>query len=253
MDWYSPIAVHEALHAHVVCAWTAQIQRWHSITPDGCVDIVWTSAGNVRVCGPETSGWTIRLPEGTLAAGIRLRPGVAHSLFGTDMGELRDRRVDLADLTGPGFAADIRARIEDAPSEWERALCMVNAVTRLLGQYHDDRLARTISASLARQSWDIAQLARSASLTSRQLHRRSVRAFGYGSSTLRAILRLQRFMSFARLKPQQQLADLAQLSGFSDQAHLNRESHRFSGLTPSALLASEAPAWHGNGTPWWER
>src|SRR5699024_5326585 len=169
MDWYTPIAVHETLHAHVVCAWTAHIHRWHSMTPDGCVDIVWTSAGNVRVCGPETSGWTVRLPEGTLAAGIRLRPGVAHSLFGADMGELRDRRVELADLTGPGVAADLCARVEDAPSERERALCMVNAVTRLLGHYHDDRLARTISASLARQSWDIAQLARNASLTSRQL------------------------------------------------------------------------------------
>lgn len=252
MDWYVPGTVPADLQSHVVCAWTAQIQQRHSITPDGCVDVVWTSTGDVRVCGPETSGWTIRLPEGTQAAGVRLRPGVAHSLFSTNMGELRDRRVELADLMGAGFAADMRARVEDAPPDRQRARRMVESVTRLLADCRDDRLARTISSSLARRSWDIAQLARDSSLTSRQLHRRSVDAFGYGPSTLRAVLRLQRFMRLARLNPRERLADLAHRSGFSDQAHLSRESHRFSGMTPSALLASEAPGWHGNGTPWWE-
>jgi len=255
MDWYTPVPVSADLRSHVVCAWTAQIQRWHSITPDGCVDVVWTSAGDVRVCGPETSGWSIRLPEGTRAVGVRLRPGVAHSLFSVNMGELRDRRVEFADLVGPACAADIRARVEDAPFGRERALRLVESVTRLLDDSRelDDWLARTISTSLARRSWDIAQLARDASLTTRQLHRRSVHAFGYGASTLRAVLRLQRFMSLARSNSRHQLVDLAYLAGFSDQAHLIRESHRFSGLTPSALLASEAPGWHGNGTPWWDQ
>src|SRR5699024_238346 len=116
MDWYTPVPVSADLRSHVVCAWTAQIQRWHSITPDGCVDVVWTSAGDVRVCGPETSGWSIRLPEGTRAVGVRLRPGVAHSLFSVNMGELRDRRVEFADLVGPACAADIRAELKTHPS-----------------------------------------------------------------------------------------------------------------------------------------
>lgn len=94
-------------------------------------------------------------------------------------------------------------------------------------------------------------LADAASLSERQLHRRCRAAFGYGPATLRAVLRLQRFMALARRSTGAGLAELAQRAGFSDQAHLAREARRFAGLTPTALLASEAPDWHGSGAPWW--
>lgn len=62
------------------------------------------------------------------------------------------------------------------------------------------------------------------------------------------VLRLQRFMALARRST---LTDLALRAGFSDHAHLARDSRRLAGVAPSALLASEAPDWHGDGTPWW--
>ena len=88
-------------------------------------------------------------------------------------------------------------------------------------------------------------LADAASVTERQLQRRCNDAFGYGPATLRGILRLQRFMALAQSGTRAGLADLAATAGYSDQAHLSRECRRISSLTPSDLLASEAPDWHG--------
>jgi AraC-like DNA-binding protein len=187
----------------LVCGWTASVEGTHTLVPDGCVDVLWTSQGSMWVCGPETQAWTPTLPAGTRAVGVRYRPGVIADVLRVDVGELRDRLVD------------------------------------------------GIARALGRQAWDVCDLADAASLSARQLHRRCRAAFGYGPSTLRAVLRLQRFMAMARRAPRAGLAGLARRAGFSDQAHLARECRRFAGLTPTALLAGEAPDWHGGGAPWW--
>lgn len=253
MAWYTPTPVPDRLKSHLVCGWTARVDGVHRLTPDGCVDLLWTSTAALTVCGPETAGWTIRLPESTRAVGVRVRPGVAQELFKTDMTRLRDRRVPLADLVGDRSTAVLRSRLDAQPSDRARAEHLVGAVTDWLHRADsDDRLPGGVASCLGRASWNVSELAAATSLTSRQFQRRCLAAFGYGPATLRAILRLQRFMAFARRAPGSTLTELAHASGFSDQAHLNRESRRISGLTPTALLAGEAPRWHGDGTPWWE-
>ncbi|WP_374200976.1 DUF6597 domain-containing transcriptional factor [Streptomyces bambusae] len=67
------------------------------VLPDGCMDLLWIE-GRLMVAGPDT---VARLPgevPGTGFAGIRLAPGTAPALLGVPARELRDRRVDLADL-----------------------------------------------------------------------------------------------------------------------------------------------------------
>lgn len=254
MAWYTPMPVADELKPHIVCGWTARIDRVHRLTPDGCVDVLWTSTGALTVCGPETTGWTIRLPESTEAVGVRLRPGVAHNLFRTDMTRLRDRRIPLADFVGDRAVTGLRARLETQSSDRARAEHLVGEVADWLHRAAaDDRLVAGVASCLGRTCWDVSELAAATSLSTRQFQRRCLAAFGYGPATLRAILRLQRFMALAQRLPGCTLTELAHECGFSDQAHLNRESRRLSGLTPTALLAGEAPRWHGDGTPWWER
>ena len=79
-------------------------------------------------------------------------------------------------------------------------------------------------------------------LGARQLHRRSLDAFGYGPKTLARVLRLQRALAFVRAGTPYAQAALA--AGCADQAHLARETRELAGLTLtaySALAHSETP------------
>jgi AraC-like DNA-binding protein len=71
-------------------------------------------------------------------------------------------------------------------------------------------------------------------LSTRQLHRRSRVAFGYGVKTLQRILRLQLALELAR--DGARLADAAARAGYADQPHLAREMRDLAGVPATQLL-----------------
>ncbi|MDV9193596.1 helix-turn-helix domain-containing protein, partial [Streptomyces sp. SR27] len=75
-------------------------------------------------------------------------------------------------------------------------------------------------------------------LGARQLHRRSLDAFGYGPKTLARVLRLQRALALVR--DGVPYAEAALRAGCADQAHLARETRALAGTTLSAYTASVA-------------
>ncbi|SDT70024.1 helix-turn-helix domain-containing protein [Jiangella sp. DSM 45060] len=250
MAWYRPVAVAPELRDALVCGWTAQVDGVELLVPDGCVDVMWLADGRVVVCGPETSAWPVVVPKGTDAVGVRFRPGVAPGLLGTPAHLLLDTRVGLDDVLGRGARALAR-EVTDAGSA-EARLDLLTAAAQGWLYDHDgpDPLALWTVRVLSRRSSSIAELADGAGLTDRQLQRRSRAAFGYPPSMLRVILRLQRFMALARAPGNAHLglAELAHLAGYSDQAHLSHDCRRIASSTPSELLQSQVPDWHGPGS-----
>jgi len=255
MSWYVPRAVAPDLADRLVCSWTAEIKGTHRLVPDGCVDLMWLDGVGIVLCGPDTGSWTFTLPPGTRSVGIRFRPGLVADLFRTSLAELRNRRVGLADLTGDQAARTVTARLEDAAGPAAQVAVLESAARELRRHVDtEDPWAGVVGGALAQHSWRISDLASETAMTERQLERRSHRFFGYGPSTLRSILRLQRFMGLARRRPYAQLAELAAEAGYSDQAHLSRDCRTIGGQTPTELLAGQAPDWHGGlplflGTP----
>jgi len=78
-------------------------------------------------------------------------------------------------------------------------------------------------------------------VSDRQLRRRFADAVGYAPKTLARVLRFQRFLALAATGDD--LARLALGAGYSDQAHLTRETRRLAGRTPrELLLAGAGPA-----------
>ncbi|WP_030045650.1 DUF6597 domain-containing transcriptional factor, partial [Streptomyces resistomycificus] len=66
------------------------------VLPDGCMDLLWHE-GRLVVAGPDTRAQVIGGAP-SVWAGVRFYPGTAPALLGVPAQELRDRRVDLADL-----------------------------------------------------------------------------------------------------------------------------------------------------------
>ncbi|MEW9555171.1 DUF6597 domain-containing transcriptional factor [Nonomuraea sp. NPDC050783] len=98
--------------------------------------------------------------------------------------------------------------------------------------------AAPIIARALRTGRSVAEVAWDLGLSERQLHRRSVAAFGYAPKTLQRIVRFQRALCLARAGVP--LATVAVRAGYTDQAHLSHDVKRLSGV-PLRTLAPPLP------------
>jgi AraC-like DNA-binding protein len=199
------------------------------VLPDGCMDLLWRE-GQLLVAGPDTRPY---VPEGNPAhwAGVRFHPGTAPALLGVPAHELRNRRVELADLWGKAEVRHLRARVDAAP---DPATALEElALERAAHTDPPDALLGSLVAAL-RAGRPVAGTADELGLSARQLHRRSLSAFGYGPKTLARILRLQRALALARKGVP--FAETATLAGYADQAHLARDVRELAGMPLGKLL-----------------
>ncbi|GAA3114673.1 helix-turn-helix transcriptional regulator [Planomonospora alba] len=215
-----------ALAGRLVCVWTrvATSARVGLVVPDGCVDLVWGPRGP-QVAGPDTGPAPVRLAPGDRYTGIRFRPGAVGGVLGVPVEALRDQRVPLADLgTLPELAAEPLS-LETA----QEALAV-----RLRAAPGPDPAAPAIAREL-RAGRGVGQVAWDLGLSERQLHRRCVRAFGYGPKVLQRVVRFQRALRLARsgLPP----AEVALASGYADQSHLSNEVRRLAGVPLGQLVS----------------
>ncbi|MFE5482486.1 helix-turn-helix domain-containing protein [Streptomyces sp. NPDC056527] len=215
------------------------------VLPDGCMDVIWCD-GRLLVAGPDTFAY---VPEGGAGryAGIRFAPGDAPALLGVPASELRDRRVELGALWGEARARRLGERVADAPDP--AAGLEALALHRATEAPAPDLLLRAVVQRL-RAGRPVAETAEAVGLGARQLHRRSLDAFGYGPKTLARILRLQRALALVRAGLP--YAEAALRAGCVDQAHLARETRALAGTTPSAYASDwakrETPQPSGSST-----
>ncbi|MEV4184925.1 DUF6597 domain-containing transcriptional factor [Streptosporangium canum] len=217
---YREWAPDPAIAGRVTCLWTSTATSAGTklVLPDGSVDLIWGPDGP-QVAGPDTGPQPVRMSPGDRYIGIRFRPGAVGEVFGVPVEALRDLRVPLAELgVLPGLTADtmqealaVRLRATPAPDP------AAPAIAAALGA----------GKSVAEVAWDLG-------LGERQLHRRSLRAFGYGPKVLQRVVRFQRALRLARRGTA--LAEVAAASGYADQAHLANEVRRLAGVPLGRLL-----------------
>lgn len=203
-----------------------------AVLPDGCMDLLWTE-GRLLVAGPDTGPY---VPDGVSSgggwAGVRFFPGTAPTYLGVPADELRDRRVELTDLWTASEVRRLAARI-DAADDPVTALEDV-ALRRAADTEQPDPVLLDVVAALD-AGRPVARTADELGLGARQLHRRSLTAFGYGPKTLARVLRLQRALALAR--DGVPFAETALRAGFADQAHLARDVRELAGATLGELVA----------------
>ncbi|GGU65930.1 AraC family transcriptional regulator [Streptomyces albospinus] len=215
--------------------WTRQAVRpgdreTAAVLPDGCMDLLWTE-GRVLVAGPDTRAYFPGPGNRGPWAGVRFFPGTAPALLGVPAHTLRDQRVELTDLW-PG--SETRRAIERVDAAPDPASALEDLALRLAADAGPvDPLLRAIVTSLT-AGRSVTATAHSVGLGARQLHRRSLTAFGYGPKTLGRILRLQRALALARAGVS--LAETAALAGFADQPHLARDVRELTGASLTGLL-----------------
>ncbi|QFR01074.1 helix-turn-helix domain-containing protein [Streptomyces phaeolivaceus] len=199
------------------------------ILPDGCMDLLWND-GRLMVAGPDTHAYVDEGAPGGWA-GLRFFPGQAPAFLGVPAHALRDRRVELAELWSPAVVRRLTARVNAAGDRASGLEEVVLGRAAELGR-PDPVLRRIVDALDAGRP--VGATADELGLGARQLHRRSLAAFGYGPKTLARVLRLQRALALAR--DGVPYAETAARTGYADQAHLARDVRELAGLPLGELL-----------------
>jgi AraC-like DNA-binding protein len=237
-EWRPPASLQGAL----ACFWVSVIPTdagpaVTNVLPDGCVDLIWQRGRGAFVAGPDTGPAPVVDPPGTVYAGVRFRPGAGGPALGVSLAELRDRRVDVAQLL-PALSRDLAADLTPDRALRElmrRAACLVLASP-------PDTLVVQATERLSAGCCTVVGLSRDLAVSERQLRRRFDESVGYGPKTMHRVLRFRKVLGrLAAASRPLDLASLAIETGYADQAHLTRETSRLAGATPSALARALSP------------
>jgi AraC-like DNA-binding protein len=211
--------------------WSSRDELPARVLPDGCMDLLWDGR-SLQVAGPDTHAFLTRQLAPLDRSGLRLAPGQAPRLLGVPAHALRDQRVELAELWSPADAEPWVQRLAAADRPGEVLEDLAHELARTAPGA--DPTVEAIAGRMA-DAAPVRATAATLGLSERQLHRRSLDAFGYGPKLLAKILRLQRALTLAhRGEP---LAQVAAAAGYYDQPHLARDVHQLAGVPLGELVA----------------
>lgn len=216
----------------VACLWVRVSDGPDAIRvlPDACTDVIWTRGRGTTIAGPDTAAHIAETAPGDVMIGLRFRPGAGGGGLGMPLDELRDLRVDAADVDraldlDPDLAPDV----------------VVRRLVELAAGRRGDPLVQHLATGLERGDRI------DAGLSARQLRRRFHAAVGYGPKTLERVLRFRSALA-AIDGGRTDLAGIAFDAGYADQAHLTRECTRLAGLTPARLRRARGARPPGAGS-----
>ncbi len=164
----------------------------HRVLPDGCMDIIWSSDGQLLVAGPDTTAFMTGGTPGTTITAIRFPPGLAPAVLRVPAHELRDRHEAL-DAVVPGREA---RRLADRLAAAEDPAGVLEA---LAIEVERDPQIDLVTVHACRGA-SVSEIARAVDMSPRHLHRRCLDAFGYGAKTLARILRMRQALDLVLVR-----------------------------------------------------
>lgn len=214
----------------------------------------------IRVLSPAgQTGWREQ-PEGFLAglhdtyavtetggsqAGVQvdLTPIGAHLLLGLPMDELSRRVVTLEDLFGRGGLL-LREAVAEAPGWAERFEVVDQFLLTLLDRARSPVPSVTRALGRLRESGGtvpVGVIAAEIGCSRRHLISRFREQVGVTPKLLARILRFERVVSLVDARTELGWAEIAQVSGYYDQAHMIRDFNQFAGSPPNEFARRRLP------------
>lgn len=212
---------------------------WQAETSKG----VWSAPGQTLLFGSNSAPLSVRVRGGFKVVGFAIRPSAWRSLFAQPAGDFVNQMVNLHRSWGD-LADTMLADMEKAEDDQALVAAMSDAVREQLRRIGRNRIDEKIKAFEVMARTDstirIEEAARQLGLSVRQMERRCMTAYGL---TPKAILRRSRFLDVAEAMRGYSTPDERQLAElrYFDQSHLNREFHRFAGMTPGKFRKSFTP------------
>lgn len=218
------------------CFWTHDNQEpnpEYRVLPDGCIDIVFSTSGQLEVVGTMTTRRIFALPAHTSTVGVRFRPGAAAVLLQARVSDFTDRSVALEDVWG-AEGANLRRRLDSSPPGDQPLRIVQECIEQRVSQSKLE-FGSVLNAcnAIAGRPMDVDELVTLAGVSPRHLRRLFLDQTGLSPKRLCRVLRFQRVIRKLEHGPPRSWADLALDCGYYDQAHMINEFREFSGVTPA--------------------
>jgi AraC-like DNA-binding protein len=210
------------------CRSVGSAPEWTPILPDGCLDLIWDGC-QLLIAGPDTVARWHHSPAGTSYVALRFSGGIGPAMLGVPADQLVDLSPRLEEFWPAGEARKLAERVAADPV----ATLEGWAVERAASCNVDPLGPRVLDMAMV--GMPVAMMADELGLSTRQLDRRCLEAYGYGPRRLTRVLRFGRAVQAARVGAA--LAHVAASCGYADQAHFSREVRSLAGKTPTELLA----------------
>jgi len=249
------VPVSAALQAHVshILLYRETFAAGHEVRervlPDGAVRLVFNlgdapSAGDgaglpVEAIGASAAPVVVRMRDTVEGISVTLRPGAAAALLGLPAGEVAGQAIHLDELW-QGDAAELLARMAEAPDDAARAVLLQSALERRLrgggGAVHAAAMhaARLIAESGGRRP--LRDVAAAVGVGERRLQQLFHAHVGLSPRAWARLARLHDCLRALRLQSAPAWADVAVGSGFYDQSHLVNEFRALCGVTPTEFM-----------------
>jgi AraC-like DNA-binding protein len=182
------------------------------------------------------------IPEGPCAPSyiqLRLAPLAAYRVLNLPAHWLTGDVIDLADVLGPA-ARRLAEQLREEPA-WPRRFALLDAF--LLRRLDQGRQPTPEIRDAWRQlvasggAVPIRAVAHNVGWSHKHLISKFKEQIGLPPKTAATILRFERVMRRIETQRTVHWGEIAAEGGYADQAHLIRDFHRFTGGTPSQLLA----------------
>jgi AraC-like DNA-binding protein len=178
---------------------------------------------------------------------VEINPLGVRTLLGLPAAELAGRVVDLADLPGSGLG-ELPDQLAEAAS-WKRRFEIVDQV--LLARATTPPGGEREPPDEVRWAWrrmvraggatPVGQLAAEVGWSRRHFAERFSREIGLPPKQAARVVRFGRAAALLRRLPPGGLAEVAQLCGYFDQAHLTNEWRALAGCSPRVWIREELP------------
>jgi AraC-like DNA-binding protein len=174
-----------------------------------------------------------RGPLGMIA--VRLKARTAAGLLGDQMRRLLDTQIGLEALFGAGQVSLLERKLSEATTSAERFAWVESFLLANLRPYQAEPVSCQAAAMLARNhQLRVWQLARCLDTSQRHLSRNFRKIYGMGPKQFARIARVEEVLC-ARARGAT-WAEIAQATGFTDQAHMINDFTGIVGVPPGQLL-----------------
>jgi len=230
-----------------VVTWDLRGQPSHTqhVFPHPVVNVTFQDGGPGLVTGISTTVLARTLSGAGRVLGIMFRPAGFRPLLGRPMATIRDATLGWAAVVGAGPAGELARRVAEAPDGAAMAAAADAALAPLVPAGHqpwEDTAALVERVAADPAFLTVADLAREAGTTARELQRRFADHVGIGPKAVIRRYRLYEAAERARGREHVEWAALAASLGYSDQAHMSRDFTATFGMPPGRYLAANRPA-----------
>lgn len=250
------------LSKYILCGWSFEAESsmpgtfFHHVLPDGCVSVLYRTDGHspsgaLILSGPRTRALQVPIQAGDRFWGIRFWPDAARPCLGIDPRALRDRSEWMA----AHVAMDVNLWITRL-GVCDNALSAIDALQDFLRQSKTmcvelDQEVRQCLIEINRSegTGSISDILESFPVSPRQMQRRFRDCVGLTPKEYARVRRLRVALAKALDPNAKGWGGIAFQAGFSDQAHLTRESAAMTGLSPMQFEARIKHIDHKNVDP----